>query len=192
MKYVLFLCLFLIYHSSYAIERQVGLYVESIDLDDGAAEELGIGKNLRTVGMSVSIRKPWLEDLAFQYSLGAGVSIGKDENAFSQQVSNGFSTDKEQESSILGFSGFADIGQSSEFFGHIRSYLGLGTSYFSIERQITDCTNCETQEIDLSFAPYLKMGMEFCAQLYCIQANYRQFITNEFNQGIFFSIQGRR
>ncbi len=65
MKYVLFLCLFLIYHSSYAIERQVGLYVESIDLDDGAAEELGIGKNLRTVGMSVSIRKPWLEDLAF-------------------------------------------------------------------------------------------------------------------------------
>jgi len=192
MKFIfLFICTF-IFHSVYAVEKQVGIYGESISLTEHAAEKHGIGTNLRSVGMSVSIRKPWLDSSAFQYSLGAGISSGKDQDTFSQEVATGFSTAKKQESSILGFSGFADIGHSTEFFDHIRTYLGMGSSYFSIERQITDCTDCERQDIDISFAPYLKIGMEFCGQQYCMQANYRQFITDEFSDGVFISFQGRR
>lgn len=192
MKIVLLLFFVCISPLSQALEKQVGIYVESVELEINAAETYGIGSNLKSIGMSVAIRKPWLRDSAFQYSLGAGLSMGKDEESFSQQVTQGFGAGEEHKSSILGFSGFADIGHSAEFFGSVRSYAGLGASYFSVERQITDCANCERQEIALPVAPYAKLGMEYCSSKHCLQVNYRQFISTEFNSGIFISFQGKR
>lgn len=192
MKILLLLFFVCISPLSQAFEKQVGIYVESVELEIEAAEASGIGSNLRSIGMSVAIRKPWLEDSAFQYSLGAGLSIGKDEESFSQQVTQGFGAGEDHESSILGFSGFADIGHSAEFFDRVRSYAGIGASYFSVERQIADCANCERQEIDLPFGPYAKLGMEYCSSKHCLQVNYRQFISDEFNSGIFISLHGKR
>lgn len=192
MKFILLLVLVGITPFSQALEKQVGIYVESVELDVGAAETSGIGSNLKSIGMSIAIRKPWLQDSAFQYSLGAGLSIGKDEESFSQQVSQGFGDGEEHDSSILGFSGFADIGHSAEFFEKVRSYAGVGASYFSIERQIPNCADCEREEIDLPIAPYAKLGVEYCSSKHCLQLNYRQFISTEFVSGIFISFQGKR
>lgn len=192
MKFFLLISLSITSWLSFATERQVGLYVESVVLSQPTAEKLGIGEQLGSVGMSVAIRKAWLADTAFQYSLGAGVTLGKDENSFSQEVSQGFGQEKVEESSILGFSGYGDIGHSAEFFQNIRSYVGIGSSYFSIDRQILDCADCERQEIDLSFAPYSRIGAEFCSKKYCTQVSYRQFLTDEFNSAISVSFRGKR
>lgn len=192
MKFFLVIVVFLIPYTSIAVEKQVGLYVESVVLSQPAAEKHGIGEQLSSVGMSVAIRKIWLGDTAFQYSLGAGVTLGEDEDSFSQQVSQGFGSEKVEESSILGFSGYGDIGHSAEFFHTVRSYIGIGSSYFSIERQILDCADCERQEIDLSFAPYARLGAEYCSKKYCTQLSYRQFITDEFNSAVSISIRGKR
>lgn len=171
--------------NSYSDHLQTGVFLSGESLETIKATNEGLGTQLKTFG--VDLHKTIALKPAFDryYSMGIGLTGGDDKKPFEQGVQQGSGgTVFYKDSSIFGASIFGDIGLAKSVNAEVVAFAGLGGSYYYLKREIEDCLGCESEKINLSFAPYGKFGLNFCGKSSCLDINYRYFLSDDYVQGI--------
>lgn len=171
--------------NTYADLYQTGIYLSAENLAQGKAEEEGLDTELKTFGVDLYKTAALNPTLDRYFSLGIGLTGADDKESFEQGVQQGSGGPVfEKKSSIFGASIFGDMGLSKSLNAKTIAFVGLGSSYYFLKREISDCTGCKVEKINLSFAPYAKLGLNFCGDNSCLDISYRYFMTDDYVQGI--------
>ncbi len=186
MKRILSISIFMgISVSSLADLKQTGIYLSAESLAVTKAEQEGLGTQLRTLGVDFNKTTALSPVIDRYFSLGLGLTGGDDKDSFDQGVQQGSEgTVFHKESSIFGATLFGDVGVSKPLNAKTMAFAGIGSSYYYLNREISDCSDCKTEKINLAFAPYAKLGMNFCGERSCVDVSYRYFMTEDYVHGL--------
>jgi len=170
---------------SYADHLQTGVYLSGESLATTKSKDEGIGTQLKTFGADLHKTIPLNSTFDRYFTLGIGLTGGDDKKPFVQGVQQGSGgTVFYEESSIFGASIFGDIGLAKSLSANSMAFLGVGSNYSYLKREISDCSGCESEKINLSLAPYIKLGANFCGKRSCLDISYRYFITDDYINGV--------
>lgn len=171
--------------SSYADHLQTGVYLSGESLETTKANEEGVGTQLKTLGVDLHKTITFNSTFDRYFTLGIGLTGGEDKKPFVEGVQQGSGGPVfYEESSIFGVSIFGDVGLSKSLSAGSTAFVGLGSSYSYLKREISDCSGCESEKINLSLAPYFKLGANFCGKRSCLDITYRYFISDDFVNGV--------
>ncbi len=170
---------------SYANSYQTGFYLAGDNLDQVKAEQQGMGTGLKTLGVDLMRTQGFTPLMDRYFSLGLGLTFGDDRDSYEQNVQYGGSGSSfSKESSISGASIFGDLGVNKALNEKNRVFAGLGSGYYFLRREISDCTGCKVEKINLALAPYVKFGFNLCGESSCLDLSYRYYLSNDYAQGI--------
>lgn len=170
---------------SQADSSQTGLYFAGDNLESVKAEQQGMGTGLKTLGVDLMRNQEFTPSVDRYFSLGVGLTFGDDRDSYEQNVQYGGSgATFSEESSISGASVFGDLGLSKAFNEKNRAFVGLGAGYYFLRREISDCTGCKVEKINLALAPYTKIGFNLCGESSCFDISYRYYLSDDYAQGI--------
>jgi len=165
--------------------KQTGVYLSAESLAVKKAEQEGLGTQLKTFGVDFYKTTALTPSIDRYFSLGFGLTGGDDKDSFGQGVQQGSGGAVfHKKSSIFGASIFGDIGVSKSLNAKTMAFAGIGSSYYYLNREVSDCSGCKAEKINLAFAPYAKLGMNFCGERSCLDISYRYFMMEEYVQGI--------
>lgn len=135
-----------------------GFNIEAMGIESTKAQAQGVGTSAVSIGGEFSR----ISNNYFRFGAGLSYIIMDDKRGFSQTVegaglfNNG---DISRESSdVDGFSTNLEAGAFYPLTGDrkITAGLNVGYRYFSIERAISNCTNCRSEDIDLGSGLYFE------------------------------------
>ncbi|MFI2812976.1 MULTISPECIES: hypothetical protein [Microbulbifer] len=134
-----------------------GFHGETISLDADAAALNGIADSGFGIGASYAGRKGM-----FNFSVGGSIFFIDDEDEFSQDVENIVTGDQRtQDSSIDAGSLYIDGGLVHSFSDRFEAGVNVGYRYFDIDRTITSCTDCYSEDISIESDSYIKPFARF-------------------------------
>lgn len=172
---------------------QSGVYLSGESLASDKAAKEGLGTQLKTFGVDLQRSSQFNPSFDKYFSLGVGLTGGDDKESFNQNVQQGSGgTSFSEKSSIFGATAFADIGLGRQIDDKVKAYAGLGSSYYYLRREISDCAGCKVEKIDLSLAPYARLGINFCGESRCVDIGYRYFLSEDYAHGISISVRSPR
>lgn len=130
---------------------------EFLSLNADVAAANGIADDGLGLGFSYSGEKG-----LFNFTTGASFFFIDDEAEFSQRVENDWTGDQSTEdSSIDAGSLYIDAGVQYPFSGRLALGLNGGYRYFSIDRSITNCRDCYSEDIAVESDTYIKPFARF-------------------------------
>lgn len=136
-----------------------GVNAELINFDPDIAAASGISDSGFGIGVGYAGEKG-----LFNFNIGASFFIIDDEDEFSQRVENDWTGDESTEdSSIDAGSIYIDGGIQLPLSESGNFVLGLnaGYRYFDIDRGITYCSDCYSENVDIESTTYLKPFARF-------------------------------
>ena len=161
-----------------------GLYLESVTIEDEPAAASRIGTNLISLGLSGEFAWPMAGASEVALGGGFGLTGGDDKGGESRRVRN-TSTGKieTKDESVSGLSLFADVNYRYSFHESVRAVAGAGIVKYSMDRTVSDCTNCPKEDIELDLATYLKFGAVF-GKKKGAEVQLRYFLADDFASAI--------
>ncbi|WP_237057097.1 hypothetical protein [Microbulbifer sediminum] len=140
-----------------AYQGSWGFHGETISIDADAALLNGIADSGFGIGASYAGRKG-----LFNFSVGGTIFFIDDKDEFSQDVENIVTGDQRtQDSSIDAGSLYIDGGLVHSFSDRFEAGVNVGYRYFDIDRTITSCTDCYSEDISIESDSYIKPFARF-------------------------------
>ncbi|WP_440902998.1 outer membrane beta-barrel protein [Catenovulum sp. SX2] len=168
---------------SYQHQQSVMYFsVGSIGIDKTVAFFEGIGDS------ATSIRFGY-EDQTGNFVWGVGVSglLYDDEEKFSQQVENSWSGKQSSESSDAdAFGVYGEIGYRHAFNETISAtFMGGYDFTITSERGISNCSNCYSEDIDVSAGLYVapRLDIQF-NESFLMQLSYQNYLSGDLSSGL--------
>lgn len=161
-----------------------GLYLESVTIEDEPATASRIGTSLISLGLSGEAA--WPLDDASQIALGGGFGLtGGDDNEENEvRVVNATTGRVEtKKESVSGLSLFADVNYRYAVHESVRAVAGAGVVKYSLERTVSNCSDCPSEDIELDAATYLKFGAIF-GKNKGAEVQLRYFLADDFASAI--------
>ncbi|WP_193161832.1 hypothetical protein [Microbulbifer hainanensis] len=135
-----------VYRSSWTASGEV------INFDPAVAAYNGIADSGFGLGVGYAGEKGW-----FNFSVGATFFLIDDKNEFTQQVANDWTgNESTEESSIDAGSVYIDAGFQLPVSDSFVVGLNGGYRYFDIDRGITNCRDCYSEDVGVESDTYLK------------------------------------
>ena len=175
---------------SFANSVQTGLYLSAESITTEKAVKEGLGTQLKTFGFDLQRFSKFDSNFEKYFSLGIGLTGGDDKESFDQNVQQGAGGPTfSEESSIIGPSAFADIGLGRKINDKTNAFISIGSNYYYLRREISDCTGCKVEKINLSLAPFARLGINICGDSRCVDIGYRYFLGEDYAHGISISVR---
>lgn len=169
-------------------EWKLRAYADHID-DQRAAEE-GVGTSFTTIELGADyIQQQW------RTSLWLDIAMYDDERPFSQTVEGTGWTNRGDISSKSSDASGAIIGAAfgpQLYFGTDNAnvaYVQAGLdAIVSSKREISSCSNCHSEDIDLDGGAVVIAGFEHIADQWRIGLNVRQHVSGDLTSGVGISV----
>lgn len=147
----------------------------------------GVDDSTLGLGMAIDIKRDYLVG-------GFGMYIGSldDSNGFSQTVRDQYGNISEADSSVSALSFFAEIGGSYLLLNNVYGELVTGYQTMSVDRSISDCDDCESQDIPLDGGLYVKPRIKVgIGKKYILSASYMSYLSGDITNGLAIGFEGR-
>ena len=173
--------------SAYRNVQGFGISLDLINLDDNVADALGMDSS--GYGLSVD----YSGDISEYFNFAAGLSFVSfdDKAGFSQRVENVYGDESTESSSITGVGFNADIGPQLRLSNDtVRMGINAGYRNISVDREISNCSDCYSQDLDLKGSTYFKPFISIqVSDSIAIGASYYSYQADEsFDNSIQFKL----
>jgi hypothetical protein len=165
------------------------VYLESLAIDSETAKKEGIGDNASALGLNAEYL---FGGTSQSIKFGTAFMQYSDKQKFSQTTvqkggyDDGRVEDKSSDASAMQI--FADYGTLQRFGPHKGGYYNARAGFAVVigsERGISNCTNCASQDIDVSGGLYglLGLGVNF-TQGFSMELNYKPYFSGDIKSAI--------
>lgn len=136
-------------------------YLETLELNPDKAKLEGVGKEAIIFGGNMNYQ------FARYLNVGGGIGymIIDDENKFSQRVENIFDDEEDKSSDILGLTTSLELGVS-HMLRRVHFGVNGGFRYLHMEREISSCSNCRSEDVDIDSSSYYRPFLRYYASPY--------------------------
>lgn len=117
------------------------------------------------------------------YNVGIYLPFFSDKDSFSQRVRDQYGNESTKDSSIFSWGLLADIGYRYENGGRVSYGLSAGLRTLSADRDIGNCSNCYSEDIDLSGGPYLRPSILIENLNFDIEISALLFMSGDIENG---------
>jgi len=163
------------------------LSADQLNLDAEKTLSAGVDDSTIGLGMAIDIKRGSLIG-------GFGMYIGSlnDSNGFTQTVRDQYGNITEADSSVSALSFFGELGGSYQLFNNTYAELLAGYQTMSIDRSISDCSDCETQDIPVDGGMYIKPRIKVAfGKKYIVSASYMSYQSGDITNGLAIGFEGR-
>lgn len=163
------------------------LSADQLSFNSEKTTPAGVDDSTLGLGMAIDIKRGYLVG-------GFGMYIGSldDSNGFSQAVRDQYGNISEADSSVSALSFFAEAGGSYPLMNNVYGELVAGYQTMSVDRSISDCNDCESQDIPLDGGLYLKPRIKVgIGKKYIVSASYMSYLSGDITNGLAIGFEGR-
>lgn len=122
---------------------------------------------------------------ALAYGFGMSGLVLSDNDSFTQRVVDNFGNSSTASSSADAFGFYGEVGYNYEFESGDKSFEILaGLETINASRGITNCSNCFSEDIDISSGLYLKPRFRFYSDTdFVFSIDYLQYLSGDIENG---------
>ncbi|TQV74732.1 porin family protein [Aliikangiella marina] len=151
-----------------------------MNFDSAVAEQQGIKDSSFYLNLGYEGHKG-----ALAYGFGMSGLILSDDNSFTQRVVDNFGNTSTASSSADAFGFYGELGYSMDFESGGKSFdILAGLEAINASRGISNCSNCFSEDIDLSSGLYIKPRFRFYAESgFVFSFDYHQYLSGDIENG---------
>lgn len=161
--------------------------VDQLSFDSAKTQPSGVSDTSSGLGLAIDIKKGFMVG-------GFGMYAGSlsDDNQFSQTVEDQYGNISEADSTVSAISFFGEIGAS--YNAANIAYLDLVSGYqtMSIDRSISNCSDCDSDDIPVDGGLYVKPRVKVAlGEKFLLSASYTSYLSGDIKSGLLIGFEGR-
>ncbi len=163
------------------------LSVDQLSLDSDKTASEGVDDSTIGLGLAIDIKRDHLVG-------GFGMYIGSidDSRGFTQTVQDQYGNITEADSTVSVLSFFGEFGGSYQLLNEVFGELVAGYQTMSVDRSISNCSDCDSQDIPVDGGLYVKPRLKVAlGEKYMLSASYMSYLSGDVTSGLVIGLEGR-